>query len=448
MEQNADKEKRLINLANKIIEYSRDNLSVELRFLSNALYSFDCQPYKTESYMTDDGKLFFNPKYIIKRHKESKNCFTRDYLHSVLHCIFRHTALSDRHNRKYWDIACDIAVENVISELGLNSADDKKDCDRIEALNGLFMGLSDTITADLLYKRLKDYELDESELELIRQAYSSDSHELWYLSDEEKALRYGIKSDKNKDKRNWERQAAQVSNELEYFGKNPALESGNLVRNLDAAKREKHNYASFLKRFAETGEVIKLNHEEFDYIYYTYGMQINENTPLIEPLEYAEEKRIRDFVIAVDTSGSTIGSLVKAFITKSYNIIKSTESFFSKVNIHIIQCDSEIKEHIRISSQEEFEEYVQSIQIKGGGGTDFRPVFEEVNRLMEAGEFDNLKGLIYFTDGYGVFPDYKPSYETAFAFIDDGVNNLNTPAWAIKLIIDDEDIRTGEANEY
>ena len=29
----------------------------------------------------------------------------------------------------------------------------------------------------------------------------------------------------------------------------------------------------------------------------------------------------------------------------------------------------------------------------------------------------NLKGLIYFTDGYGDFPAKKPDYETAFVFI-------------------------------
>lgn len=37
---------------------------------------------------------------------------------------------------------------------------------------------------------------------------------------------------------------------------------------------------------------------------------------LIEPLEYKEDKVIKDFVIAIDTSGSCAGELVKKFLNK------------------------------------------------------------------------------------------------------------------------------------
>ena len=48
------------------------------------------------------------------------------------------------------------------------------------------------------------------------------------------------------------------------------------------------------------------------------------------------------------------------------------------------------------------------MQIRGLGGTDFRPVFEYVEQLRKDKEFINLKGLIYFTDGCGEFPAKKP----------------------------------------
>ena len=48
------------------------------------------------------------------------------------------------------------------------------------------------------------------------------------------------------------------------------------------------------------------------------------------------------------------------------------------------------------------------MKIKGLGGTDFRPVFNLVDKLILDKEFTNLKGLIYFTDGYGDFPAQKP----------------------------------------
>ena len=80
------------------------------------------------------------------------------------------------------------------------------------------------------------------------------------------------------------------------------------------------------------------------------------------------------------------------------------------------------------------------MQIKGLGGTDFRPAFEYVEQLKRDKEFNNLKGLIYFTDGYGEFPARKPSYETAFVFVDDDYNNPDVPPWAIKLILQKNEI--------
>ena len=162
--------------------------------------------------------------------------------------------------------------------------------------------------------------------------------------------------------------------------------------------------------------------------------------PLIEPLEYKESRRIREFAVAIDTSASTSGELVQKFLQKTYNILKSTESFFSRVNIHIIQCDADIQEHVKISSEEEFDRYMGSMEIRGLGGTDFRPVFELMDRLIEAGEFSDLRGLIYFTDGYGTFPEHKPAYQTAFVFLDDDYRDPDVPPWAIRLVLQDDEI--------
>ena len=62
--------------------------------------------------------------------------------------------------------------------------------------------------------------------------------------------------------------------------------------------------------------------------------------------------------------------------------------------------------------------------------------------MIEQKEFTNLKGLIYFTDGYGVFPAVKPPYETAFVFVEEGnfVFNQFIPPWAIKLVLRKDEI--------
>ena len=95
---------------------------------------------------------------------------------------------------------------------------------------------------------------------------------------------------------------------------------------------------------------------------------------------------------------------------------------------------------MKITSEEEFDEYIKTMKIHGLGGTDFRPVFDFVDELIRGEEFTNLKGLIYFTDGYGVFPDHKPDYESAFVFLDNNYGNPLVPPWAIKLVLQNDEI--------
>ena len=150
---------------------------------------------------------------------------------------------------------------------------------------------------------------------------------------------------------------------------------------------------------------------------------------------------MREFVIIIDTSGSTSGELVQKFVQETYNVLKQKESFSQKVNLHIIQCDEEIQEDKRISTEKELDQYLEEMEIKGQGGTDFRPAFAYVDELVKNHEFKNLKGVIYFTDGFGEFPEKKPDYETAFVYLEENYQNPEVPPWAIKLILRPEEIQ-------
>lgn len=79
-------------------------------------------------------------------------------------------------------------------------------------------------------------------------------------------------------------------------------------------------------------------------------------------------------------------------------------------------------------------------EIKGFGSTDFRPVFDYVDMLKEKGEFEDLKGIIYFTDGYGIYPEHMPDYDVIFAFLNEDEMRQPVPAWAMKVIIEDSEI--------
>ena len=228
--------------------------------------------------------------------------------------------------------------------------------------------------------------------------------------------------------------------DLETSSKEWGDKSDSMVQSLKKINRDKYDYRTFLQKFSTIKEDIQLNDEEFDHVYYIYGLNRYGNMPLIEPLEYKEARKIHDFVIAIDTSGSCAGEVVQKFLDKTYSIFSQQENFFRKINLHIIQCDATIQSDVKITDKEEFKEYMRTVEFRGFGGTDFRPVFEYVNQMIEHHEFDDLRGLIYFTDGNGVYPKRRPDFETAFVFVDDDEFDYEVPSWAMKLVLETSDI--------
>ena len=109
------------------------------------------------------------------------------------------------------------------------------------------------------------------------------------------------------------------------------------------------------------------------------------------PSIYGEELKI---VVAIDTSASIDDELLKVFLAELYEIMQ----VFTHYVIELIECDAGIQNIQRLTPMEPLEP-----TLKGGGGTDFRPVFEHV-----VDENEDFKFLIYFTDGQGSFPKYEP----------------------------------------
>ena len=449
-------------LANEILNLSRNKLLVNLRFMDVAL-SYHKRAVYEGSLATDGKTLFFDPGFVLRSYKNSQEEMLRLYLHMILHCVFQHPFIGMSVNERLWSLACDMAVECTINDLGLNGVSSVREDKQKLFVSELQQELK-FLTAEKIYAALKKGNYPEWGLEQWEAAFRSDDHTPWYIWVVEATLQSvssgtdtsdgggtGQDSDSNmetiqsgkSDKEFWEQVSHQIQMDLEVFSKQQGDKAGNMMQNLRSVNRERYDYSAFLKKFSVLGETMKVNEDEFDYIYYTYGLQHYDNMPLIEPLEYKEVKRIREFVIAIDTSGSVIGEEVQMFLQKTFNILMQEDSYFSRVNIHIIQCDAQIQEDVVIQNREEFEAYLKSMKILGLGGTDFRPVFRYVNQLIEEKKFRNLKGLIYFTDGYGVFPEVKPSYTTAFVFVKEGYEIPDVPPWAIKLVLQHEDVVQG-----
>ena len=413
----------ITSLAREVMRLSRDDILMHLRFFDRALSALRLEEKPgTERLATDGRSCFYDPVWILKRYREEPAWITRAYLHMLLHCVFAHQFRYDRLDRAVWDLAADLAVENVILELGLSGAALGGDALLARKLEGL-KAKAGGLTAERLYRYFDAHSLPGEEEKALRQLFFRDAHSLWTPGERLEMTQ-----------KQWEKIGRLAKTELKAFARRKSG-TGSLEKNLEEATKERYDYGEILRRFAVPGEEMAVSQEEFDYVYYTYGLSCYGNLPLIEPLEYRESRKVKEFVIAIDTSASCSGSAVGKFLRRTYDILKDAESFFTKINVHIVQCDSQVQKDTRIACQEDLEDFLGKGRLAGGGATDFRPVFAYVEQLREQGEFENLKGLIYFTDGYGVYPERPPEYQVIFAFLEEDENRAPVPPWSMKVVV-------------
>lgn len=103
-------------------------------------------------------------------------------------------------------------------------------------------------------------------------------------------------------------------------------------------------------------------------------------------------------VLALDTSGSTIDDL-DLFVSELNGLISS----FGEYELTLIQCDAKIQSVKTYTPDSPMPE--GKLKIKGGGGTDFKPVFAYVEKNLPETQI-----LVYLTDGYGPAPANPPDF--------------------------------------
>lgn len=423
-----ERQEKAVLLARKVMQLARDNIVVNMRFLDVALSRLVPEVrWGLNGAAADGTKLYYDPFWLLAKYKEQPEFPARLYLHMLFHCIFYHGFSYGEKEEELWNLAADAAVESVILELKLHMAALSTDG---EAENKLHYLKEDAggLTAERIYRYLKNNPITPGEKEQWHKLFFRDGHVYW-KQQEELAV----------SEEQWKKISQRIKADLKSFSKDKN-NSESLQKNLAEATRERYDYGDLIRRFTVMGEDMQVNDDEFDYIYYTYGLSAYGNMPLVEPLEYKDTKKVKEFVIAIDTSASCRGEIVREFIRKTYSILKGTENFFRKINVHIVQCDSEVQSDTKITCEEDFDTFMKNGKLKGFGSTDFRPVFDYVERLAESGEFENLKGLIYFTDGYGIYPTQMPPYDTIFVFLDENEERPEVPAWAIPVVLGEEDI--------
>lgn len=288
------------------------------------------------------------------------------------------------------------------------------------------------ITAANIYRYLlPDIADNPDRLNQLMMEFFTDDHHFWPKkpSTSPSAAKAG---------QSWDKISRRMEQELNLRGDDSASGIDAMKTQIKEGK-SRRSYKDFLRKFTVLKEELHCDYDEFDLNYYSYGLRLYKNMPLIEPLESREVTKISEFVIVIDTSYSTNGPLVQKFLEETFQIIQERDSFFHKSQIRIIQCDNQVHSDTIIKEQRDIPKLLHNFELIGGGGTDFRPAFSYINKLLENGEFQNLKGVLYFTDGKGIYPAKRPPYETAFLFLGEE-EHPDVPAWAMKLILHEEDL--------
>ena len=538
----------LNSLGLRILNQSKIELSLSMRYLSRALDKLSFQmDFNTRRIGTEGEKIHFHPEFVFQLYVESPQKLYRLYMHSLLHCLFRHMFKTEDKEEELWNLATDIHVEYVLDSMDIPLLYRPAYPFRENYFQKLENEVK-SLSAERIYAYLLEQNLSYEEKERLELEFVKDDHSFWAKLGEEEspvdtegteeAERTGdtegkrnaeaaedtgspeaenepnspnspndLTEDRNSpsqsakdgdrqsdtvkdgdsqsdtvkdgEGREKEKNGAQGSGESKVPEEEGQSNKGKKSAGEDAESREKRRKAldkdwedigkrteeemkdekegekseklswflhlehkcytpfqDFLRKFSVDREELKTDPESFDYGYYYFGLSQYGNMPLIEENEYREKRKIPELVIAIDTSYSTKGEMVKRFLEEALAILADKESFFTKCRVHIIECDDRIRKDLLVEDAEEMERYRERFEVSGGYGTDFRPVFYYIEDLQKKGELKELKALLYFTDGRGRYPKYAPSYTAAFIFPrGEDIDDENAPFWALKLYI-------------
>lgn len=412
-----EREEKQQELALQILQTCRAELCEMFPYLDTSFVFLNWQFHREAMFVVDGKDLHFSVPGLIRLYSKEPVAVRRGYLHMLLHCLFLHLFRHGDVDSRKWDLACDMAVEQLIESqkqprLAQENAI-RKDC--------LTRMGEKSLSAEQIVKLLEagsfPYTLPE-----LQAAFAFDDHSGWNAIPTD-----GVRSQ-------WEQMLLNTAKNKAGKGKRGTT-PGSLIEEPQEIKDSKYDYRKFLQRFTFPREEVELDTESFDYIFYNFGMEHYGSMPLVEPLEYKEVRRLEELVIAIDTSSSCSAEVVSRFLSETYAILSRQENFFRRMKVYFIQCDCVIQDVTLIQSREDWMDYAKRIQIRGRAGTDFTPVFDYVETLRQKKELKSLKTLLYFTDGDGAYPTKPPDYETAFILLKDGGHQELVPKWGRLLLI-------------
>jgi predicted metal-dependent peptidase len=130
-----------------------------------------------------------------------------------------------------------------------------------------------------------------------------------------------------------------------------------------------------------------------------WGVGIDDDAPVLPGMVAARA----EVAVVADTSGSMWGALEEA-----WGEVAGLLDAIDGAQVTYVACDAKVHAVLKTSSIEEVKQHT-----KGGGGTDFRPAFREL---------DERKAdlIVFITDGYGDYPDEVPAADVLWVVVPGG----------------------------
>ena len=311
-----------------------------------------------------NGKsLYFNPAYIDSLDvAQTQFALSREALHCGLLHFYRRASRA----KKLWETACDFAVNPILMNDGLKPTPDT-----------VSFAEFDGLTAEEIYPLLKDNEWQQD---------GSDAEN----DDNQSSMRQPQPQEATLTSAEMEVLAAQWRQRLAAAAQQ-SMQAGKLsadiARLVDFFLQPRLPWRVLLAQYLSATA-------RNDYSYTRPSSRRGD--PAVFPGMRSEQI---DLVVAVDTSGSIREEEIEEFFTE-INAIKGQ----IRARVILLCCDEEIAGGFP-KIFEVWDDFSFGAMVKGGGGTDFRPVFKWI-------ENQDIKpdALLYFSDGHGTFPAEIPHY--------------------------------------
>lgn len=331
---------------------------------------------------TDGTYLGYSPTFV--------DGINRDELigliaHEVLHCAFGHPWRRGSRDPQRWNYACDYAINGILKAAGFKLP-------KGALLDSQYDGKS----SEWIYDRLPAGQQGQNMPGEVRdspQDASGSSEDASEQDGEETEADGQPKAGKINSEADWKKLAKMA----EHVAKSQGKLAGGLERSLGKANKVRVDWEAMLLRYAT--EACK-----GDYSWVKPNVRYTGSGLYLPALH---SKQMGPLALAIDTSGSIDEVLLSQFVAVAQQIADAIRP--SRIDVY--SCDAEIG---RIDSFERGEDIV--VKPSGGGGTDFRPVFDAIADSCEAPTV-----LIYLTDMYGSFPEAEPDYPVIWCATSDVV---------------------------